>query len=99
MRLEIFQTAISDLVDGYKFYESNDNGIGDYFLSCLYSDIASLKVFGGMHAKPYKNFHRALSKLFPFAIYYTLHDDLVIIRAVIDCRKNPSWIRRHLKQV
>jgi hypothetical protein len=37
-----------------------------------------------------------LSKRFPFAIYYTLEADIIRVRSVVDCRKDPSWIRDHL---
>lgn len=33
---------------------------------------------------------------FPFAIYDTVESETVRVRAVVDCRKNPSWIRKHL---
>jgi len=97
MRLEILDLAMRDLVEGFHFYENKEGGLGDYFLTNLYSDIESLKVFGGIHRKAYREFHRALSKRFPFAIYYTVDKETVQIRAVVDCRRKPSWIRRHLK--
>jgi hypothetical protein len=97
MKLRILDAASDDLVEGFDFYERNEQGIGDYFLSCLYSDIESLKIFGGIHRRVYKNLHRSLSKRFPFAIYYTIEGGTVIVRAVLDCRRNPSWIRSKLK--
>ena len=97
MRLQILDLARRDLIEGFHFYEDKEKGLGDYFLVSLYSDIESLKVFGGTHRKAYRGFHRALSKRFPFAIYYTVEMDIVRIRAVVDCRKRPSWIRRHVK--
>ena len=97
MRLQILDLAKRDLIDGFHFYEDKEKGLGDYFLVSLYSDIESLKMFGGTHRKAYRGFHRALSKRFPFAIYYTVEMDIVRIRAVVDCRKRPSWIRRHVK--
>jgi len=97
MRLQILDLAKRDLIDGFHFYEDKEKGLGDYFLASLDSDIESLKVFGGTHRKAYRGFHRALSKRFPFAIYYTVEMDIVRIRAVVDCRKRPSWIRRHVK--
>jgi len=97
MRLQILDLAKRDLIDGFHFYEDKEKGLGNYFLVSLYSDIESLKVFGGTHRKAYRGFHRALSKRFPFAIYYTVEMDIVRIRAVVDCRKRPSWIRRHVK--
>lgn len=98
MRLQILDNARDDLIEGYHFYEEREQGLGDYFLINLYSDIESLKVFAGIHRKVYRGFHRTLSKRFPFAIYYTIEDDTVRIRSVVDCRKRPSWIRRHLKK-
>jgi hypothetical protein len=62
MRLQILDLARDDLVEGFRFYESKDSGLGRYFLVNLYSDIESLKVFGGTHRKAYRGFHRVLSK-------------------------------------
>ena len=97
MRLQILDLAANDLIEGFHFYDDKEQGLGDYFLTSLYSDIESLKVFGGIHRKVYRGLHRALSKRFPFAIYYTVEDQIVRVRAVVDCRRRPSWIRRHLK--
>ena len=43
------------------------------------------------------NVHRSLSKRFPFAIYYHVEADVVRVRAILDCRRNPSWIRRRVR--
>jgi hypothetical protein len=97
MRLQVLDLARRDLIEGFHFYEGKEKGLGNYFLVSLYSDIESLRVFGGTHRQAYREFHRALSKRFPFAIYYTIEMEMVRIRAVVDCRKRPSWIRRHVK--
>ena len=98
MKLQILDMARDDLVEGFYFYEEKEGGLGHYFLSSLFADIESLKLFGGIHQRVYKGFYRALSKRFPFAIYYTIKDDTVLIRSIVDCRRRPSWIRRHLKK-
>lgn len=42
-------------------------------------------------------FHRLLSKRFPHAIYYRIEsDDTVVIYRVLDCRRDPNWIRNSL---
>ena len=97
MKLQILDLACNDLIDGYRYYEDKEDGLGSYFLTNLYSDIETLKVFGGIHSKPHKDFHRALSKRFPFAIYYKVVGSTVQIRAVVDCRRKPTWIRKHLR--
>jgi len=97
MRLEILDQAGRDLVEGFRFYEDQGEGLGSYFLTNLYADIDSLYFSAGIHSKPYKHYHRLLSRRFPFAIFYTTQEDTVFIHAVLDCRRNPAWIRERLQ--
>jgi plasmid stabilization system protein ParE len=96
MIVEISSDAEADLVEGYWFYERQSPGLGGYFRSCLIADIESLAYYGGIHEVEY-GFHRALSKRFPFCIYYDMDDKTVIVAAVLDARRDPLWIRRRLK--
>ena len=95
MRLQILDGARDDLIEGFHFYEDMEAGLGECFLTNLYSDIEALKELDGTLSKPYRHFHRALSKRFSFAIFYTVDNNTVGIRAVVDCRRNPSWIGKH----
>jgi len=96
MKIEILSAAEEDLVDGHNFYERQAAGLGNYFLDSLYSDIDSLLVYAGIHPVVYGK-HRALSKRFPYAIYYTVEANTVRVRSVLDCRRSSSWTRRHLR--
>jgi hypothetical protein len=58
----------------------------------LIADIESLAYYGGIHEIEF-GYHRALSKRFPFCIYYSLHSDVLLVVAVIDARRDPLWIR------
>jgi hypothetical protein len=98
MRLEILDLAKADLLEGFHFYEDKEQGLGDYFLTNIFSDIERLKISGGIHRQAHRGFYRALSKRFPVAIYYTVGDCAVRIRSIVDCRRHPSWIQRHLKK-
>lgn len=59
MRVQVLDDATQDLADGYRFYERQDEGLGDYFLDSLWSDINSLRLFAGVHAS-YYGYHRLL---------------------------------------
>lgn len=98
MRVKILSAAEDDLEEGYRFYESQADGLGTYFLDTLYSDIDSLAYFGGMH-RIVLGYHRLLSKRFPFAVYYRVANDAVLVFAVLDCRRNPSWTRVKLSDL
>lgn len=99
MKLRILDAASRDLIDGYRFYEKQQAGLGGYFLDSLYSDIDSLQLYAGVHAVFFEQYHRALSKRFPFAIYYKLAGQEILIYAVLDCRRNPAWIREHVAKL
>jgi len=45
MIVDISSDAEEDLVEGYWFYDRQSLGLGDYFLSCLISDIESLAYY------------------------------------------------------
>lgn len=97
MKIKILKSAQNDLHDGYSFYESQSEGIGIYFLETIFSDIDSLKLFAGIHQIYFGKYHRMLSKRFPFAIFYRIEDGEVRIYAILDCRRNPAWIRTKLQ--
>lgn len=97
MTIEILDEAQEDLTQGFHFYEDREPGLGSYFIDCLFSDIDSLLIYAGIHQVVF-TYHRCLSKRFPFAIYYSLDKQLVRVHAVLDCRRNPSWMRTRLKQ-
>ncbi len=95
MKIEILDAAEKDLLDGYDFYECQSKGLGDYFLDSLISDIESLHLYVGIHDLHF-GYHRLLSKRFPFAVYYQIEKDIIQVYAILDCRRNPSWIRNRL---
>lgn len=97
MKIRYLKSAKRDLLEGFSFYESKESGLGLYFLESLYSDIDSLKLFAGIHSIHFGKYYRLLSKRFPFAVYYKIDKNKVKIYAVIDCRRNPAWIRKKLK--
>ena len=96
MRIQILDEAEQDLMDGFRFYEAQDQGLGDYFLDTLSSDIDSLHIYAGIHPR-YFGYHRLLSNRFPFAIYYRIVNKIVRVHAVLDCRRNPERIEDRLK--
>ena len=96
MRIDILDDAKNDLIAGFYFYEEQASGLGSYFLDSLFSDIDSLVLYAGIHRVVYGS-HRCLASRFPFAVYYRIEADVVRVRAVVDSRRNPTWIRRRLQ--
>lgn len=98
IKVQISEDALQDLNDGFLFYEAQAAGLGDYFVACLRADIEGLKVSAGIHRLVYEDYHRLLSRVFPYGIFYTVEGDVAVVWAAIDLRRDPAWIREHLNQ-
>ena len=94
VKIRILDAAAQDLIDGFRFYEIQEAGLGQYFLDSLFADVDSLLVYAGIHPVCFGAYHRLLAKRFPFAIYYKIDGDQVLVYAVLDCRRNPAWARK-----
>jgi plasmid stabilization system protein ParE len=96
MIVKISSDAEADLADGFWFDEKQALGLGDYFRRSLLSDIDSLAELGGIHEIVY-GYHRMLAKRFPFTVYYEADGDTIVVAAVLDARRSPTWIRDRLR--
>ena len=96
IRLRISDDTLHDLNEGFLFYEAQQPGLGDYFVTCLRADIEGLRLTAGVHRVAYRDYHRLLSRIFPYGIFYTRVAEEVVVWAVIDLRRDPGWIRARL---
>lgn len=97
MTLRILDLAEADLLRGFRFYQRKSRGVGWYFLDTLSAEIESLHLYAGVHRK-YLGYFRMLSRRFPYALYYRIADDEIQVWRVLDCRRDPLWIRKQLRK-
>ena len=97
MRLRILRPALEDLAAGREFYDRQSSGVGSYFFDSLFAEIDSLVLYAGMHRMHF-GYHRQLASRFPYAIYYRVAGEEVIVHRVLDCRRDPKWIAQALRR-
>jgi hypothetical protein len=97
VNIRLSTDAIRDIADGAKFYDSIQLGVGDYFYDSTIADIQSLVLHAGIHRIVF-DYHRMLMRRFPFAVYYLIENGEVQVWRVLDCRRNPDWIRREVQK-
>lgn len=97
MKIEILSLAVRDLDAGRRFYQAHETGLGDYFLDSLFSDIDALLLHAGTHQQ-FFGYYRALSKRFPYAVYYRIRDEVIEVWRVLDSRQRPASIVMALKK-
>lgn len=44
------------------------------------------------------DYHRLLSRIFPYGVFYTLESEIATIWADVDLRRDPEWIRNRLAE-
>jgi len=92
----LLESALSDLDEGYDFYEEQNVGLGDYFQNCLLADIAAINRHAGVHREIF-GYHHVVSKRFPYIIYYRVSDAMILVFRVLDGRRDAKWIEDQLK--
>ena len=99
MTVQILESGKADLREGRRFYETQGGRwLGSYCFDTLFSAIDSLAIYAGIHERRY-GFYWMLVPHFPYSVYYDIEDGLVNVYAVVDNRRDPDWILRHLQTV
>ena len=94
-RVIVLEEAAEDIEAARDFYNEIEQGVGDYFLRRIVEDIEHLTSLSGIHGLHF-GFHRMLSEKFPFGIYYRENAHETQVFAILDLRREPTWIRAGL---
>lgn len=93
----VLAEAAEDIENARTFYDELEAGVGDHFVDSLIADLVSLGRLSGVHPVHF-DFQRMLASRFPFGIYYREHGGETQVVAILDLRRNPSWIRTELQK-
>ena len=93
--LSLTELSQEDIYESQAFYEEQSQNLGVYFYDSIIVDLDALKFYAGIHQK-YFGFYRMITKRFPYAIYYEIEDDLVVVHAVLHTRKDLKSIENRL---
>ena len=97
MKVQVLRPALEDIAAGREFYDRQGEGVGAYFFDSVFAEIDSLVLNAGIHRVQF-GYHRLLTKRFPYAVYYRVAGNEAIVHRVLDCRRDPKWIRRALQE-
>ena len=89
MNIEILPSAVVDLRTGRQFYGAQGEDVGEYFYDSLLADIDSLILYAGIHERHF-GYYRLLSHRFPYAVYYKIEKNAVVVWRILDLRRAPD---------
>ena len=92
-QLIIRPEAETDIDDIYRWYEQRRKGLGRAFMIELDRLLSSIQQGPKMFPRAHKELRRALLKKFPYAVFYTLRADEIVISAVFHQSRDPlRWM-------
>jgi len=85
-----------DVIAGYLWYEEKSKGLGEDFLRLFYASSREIPRQPYLYHVVYNDFRRKLLRRFPYAAYYRIENDLVIVYGLFHCARKPHVIKSSL---
>jgi plasmid stabilization system protein ParE len=95
MSIVVRPAAAADIDEAYLWYERRQTGLGEEFLVAL--DAIKQRIAANPEAFPvvHRDTRRALLSRFPYALYYRIYGDVILIVACMRGRRDPRrWRMR-----
>jgi toxin ParE1/3/4 len=86
----------TDVLNGRAWYEDKSSGLGEEFLRVFYACSQELTRNPMVHQMVHRDFRRCLLRRFPYAVYFRVEDDRVVVFGVFHCARDPRKLRREL---
>ena len=96
MQCIVRPAAAADIDDAFLWYEAQQPGLGHEFLTAADTLINAIAEHPLRYPVIGRNTRRALLRRFPYAIYFRIYDEVVVVVACMHGRRNPRrWqVRR-----
>ena len=86
-----------DIIGGYVWYEAKSSGIGGEFLRMFYASTGEILRNPLLCPKVYNEFRRRLLRRFPYAIYFMIEDNQIVVFGLFHCARDPRTIGTKLR--
>ena len=95
--LRLLPEVEEDVIAGYKWYEEKASGLGEEFLRIFYACAGEIPRNPLLYLKVYREFRRRLIMRFPYAIYFRIEGNEVIVFGFFHCARDPHAIIAKLR--
>lgn len=86
-----------DAISGYVWYEAKSPGLGDDFLRVFYACAANIPRNPLIYQKVHGEFRRCLLSRFPYAVYFRIQAELIIVTGLFHCARDPRTVLTSLQ--
>ena len=93
-RLVFRRAAGRDLSSAYGWYEAQRAGLGEAFLAAVNASLDAIAQFPEMFAATHGDVRRAIVARFPYAVFYRVEPQQIVVLAVLHTARDPGlWPR------
>ena len=96
--LRFLHEVEEDVIAGYGWYEDKVPGLGEEFLRVFYSCSGEVSRNPMLYPGVHREFRRCLLRRFPYAIYFKVEADEVIVLGLVHCARDPRAIGKNLRE-
>lgn len=95
MKYRFLSPASVELAKAVDYYEDARPGLGMELLDEIEQTISKIVLYPNAWLSVSENHRRCRTRRFPYGLFYTLEEGVVVITAVMNLRQEPdSWIDR-----
>lgn len=93
MRVEFHPEALAEFRAAAEYYETQQPGLGERFATAVEAAIAHIAAAPESWRVIEDDIRRCLTKVFPYAVLYSIEPDHILVVAVMHCRREPGYWR------
>lgn len=98
MRIEFHPEALAEFEDAACYYANCQKGLESRFIFSIESALSQIQKTPTRWRVFEEDVRRYLTRVFPYAVLYTIEKNYVLIIAVMHCRREPGYWRHRLKR-
>ena len=93
--VRVTPAAQGDIAEAFTWYENAQPDLGQRFLEAIKDATEVISANPALFAPVHKDMRRILLRVFPYALFYVVEDDAVIVLGCFHGRRDPrTWKRR-----
>jgi len=86
-----------DAISGYSWYETKSPGLGEEFLRMFYACAGDIPRNPLLYPKVHNEFRRCLLRRFPYAVYFIINNEQVIVTGLFHGARDPRAVASMLQ--
>lgn len=97
MRIEFHPEALAEFEDAARYYANCQDGLGLRFIARVEFALSQIQKTPDRWRIFEEDVRRCLTRVFPYAVLYTIEPDCLLIIAVMHSHREPGYWRHRLK--